>query len=406
MKETKTPANGQRIRVIDAIRGLAVLGILFANIQSWSGYKYILIEQINSLPYAQLEPLFYSLHLWLVDGKFYAIFSMLFGAGFGLQYVKNIDRMASFLPIYRRRLCFLVLFGIAHTILWSGDILTLYALLAFVMVFLRGTPTRAALLLAVSLLVFFSIPQMLMLLFGPETPPASPLAHKVYPDATPQQLSAAFGGGTWSEVIAMNLHNVYWRWHDFLPNGRISRVLGFFMLGFYLARSGYFTRHISSLRLLVFWACTGLALTYLAMAMDANMTRWASSWSEVAAKLVLVAGQVALAFFYLSAVGMLYENRVGKILLHPLTLIGRMAFTNYLMQSLIGITLFYGVGLGYYGSMGLAQLWLLALAIYAGQVLFSSFWLTFFKQGPVEWLWGCLTKKRITTNRKFLVGHS
>ena len=70
-----------RIHIIDAIRGLAILGILFANIQSWSGYKYIPLEDITELPFYHLDTLFNQLHYWLVDGKFYAIFSMLFGAG-------------------------------------------------------------------------------------------------------------------------------------------------------------------------------------------------------------------------------------------------------------------------------------------------------------------------------------
>src|SRR5210317_2329862 len=127
-----------RIHIIDAIRGLAILGILFANIQSWSGYKFIALDEIQSLPLYHLDGVFNQLHYWLVDGKFYAIFSMLFGAGFGLQYLKYQHEQSPFIRKYRRRLAFLVLFGVAHALLWSGDILTLYALLAFVLVMLRN----------------------------------------------------------------------------------------------------------------------------------------------------------------------------------------------------------------------------------------------------------------------------
>ncbi len=94
----------KRIDIIDAIRGFAVLGILFANIQSWSGYRFIPLKQIDTLDYAHLDRVFNSLHIWIVDGKFYAIFSILFGAGFGLQYLKNQGQMDSFIPVYRRRL--------------------------------------------------------------------------------------------------------------------------------------------------------------------------------------------------------------------------------------------------------------------------------------------------------------
>jgi uncharacterized protein len=100
-----------RIEIIDAIRGLAVLGILFANIRSWSGYRFIPLTEIESLPAYHLDGLFNSLHYWLVDGKFYAIFSMLFGAGFGIQYLKNQQNQPPFIKKYRRRLGLLLLFG-------------------------------------------------------------------------------------------------------------------------------------------------------------------------------------------------------------------------------------------------------------------------------------------------------
>jgi uncharacterized protein len=394
-------STNQRIHVLDAIRGFAVLGILLANIQSWSGYKYITLEQIDSLGFAHLDSLFYSLHLWIVDGKFYAIFSMLFGVGFGLQYLKNRERMDSFMPFYRRRLTFLLIFGMFHALLWSGDILVLYALLAFVMVLMRDLPSRTILWLAIGLLLLFTIPQALMMyLGGAEQSSSSGLAHKVYSDVTPAQVTDALGAGSWADVFSMNLHNIYWRWLDFLPNGRISRVLGFFMLGFYLARSEYFVKQVHRLRWVLVWSVTGFILTAIAFSMHANIYRWALNGTDLLAKIVLVTSQLTLALAYMSLIGALYETKIGRILVTPLTLIGRMAFTNYLMQSAIGITLFYGVGFGYFGSLGLAQLWLLALVIYTGQVLFSSVWLHLFKQGPVEWFWGCLTKRRFTANRK------
>ena len=179
--------------------------------------------------------------------------------------------------------------------------------------------------------------------------------------------------------------------------------MGFFILGFYLARSGYFIHQVKKARWILIWGLAGVSLSALAFGMQANLSRWATDEVDLIVKLVLVAGQVTLALASMSVVVVLYENPVGRIVLHPLTLIGRMAFTNYLMQSAIGIIIFYGLGLGHFGTLGLAQLWLLALAIYSGQVLFSSLWLQFFRQGPIEWLWGCLTKKRFTFNRKFLL---
>ena len=374
------------------------MGILFANIQSWSGYKFMPLEEIALLPGGELEGLMYSLHRWLVDGKFYAIFSMLFGVGFGIQYQRNQTRLAQFLPVYRRRLAFLLLFGVLHALLWSGDILTLYALLAFVLVALRGLSIRATLLVAIALLSFFVVPHLLVLVTEIPSAPTSASAHKVYPDAAPSAIAAAFGDGGWHDVFRMNLHNLYWRWLDFLPNGRISRVLGLFLLGFYLARIGYFSRYVMSPNALLIWMSLGTALTAVAELLGASISSWSEGAADLPGKLVLVAAQVTLAMGYMSLVGCVYDSRLGQVLLYPLTQIGRMAFTNYLLQTVVGVTLFYGVGLGHYGTMGLATLWLVALVIYAAQVLISSIWLKYFRQGPIEWLWGCLTKGQVSPN--------
>ena len=394
-----TGAGIGRVHIIDAIRGLAILGILFANIQSWSGYRFIPLEDIAALSLYHLDGLFNHLHYWLVDGKFYAIFSMLFGAGFGLQYLKNQQNQAPFLRKYRRRLGFLLLFGIAHALLWSGDILTLYALLAFVLVMLRNVPFERLLPLAIFLLCFFALPQLVMLLVAEPAVPTPNLAHKTYVDMSPEELTAGLGHGSWSEAFAINLHNLYWRWLDFFPNGRISRVLGFFVLGFYLLRAGFFHSGIYDIKRLFLYLLLGAGATLAASYNDTNITRWAMSGSDVFMKLVLVAGQVLLALGYMGMLAQVFRRSIGETLLYPLTLVGRMAFTCYLSQTVIGIAIFSGVGMGYWGTMGLAQLWLLAPCIYVFQVLLCSVWLRIYKQGPIEWLWACLTEGQLRSNR-------
>lgn len=398
MTAATAPASG-RIHIIDAIRGLAILGILFANIQSWSGYKFITFAEIQALPWYHLDALFNQLHYWLVDGKFYAIFSMLFGAGFGIQYQKNRQHQPPFLHKYRRRLSFLLLFGALHALLWSGDILMLYALLAFVLVMMRNIELDRLLPLAIFLLCLFAIPQLVMLQWADPAAIKPAMAHKTFPDMSPQQISAALGGGDWSEVFATNLHNLYWRWLDFLPNGRISRVLGYFVLGFYLMRVGYFVSGIYSVPRLFMYLVIGIGATAVARYTGTNITRWSVSGLDVLMKMLLVAGQGFLALAYVSLLAQVFRLKTGETLLYPLTLVGRMAFTSYLGQTVIGVIIFYGIGLGHWGTLGLAQLWLLALAIYTFQVVLCSVWLRYFRQGPVEWLWACLTAWQYKPNR-------
>ncbi|MDB4470918.1 DUF418 domain-containing protein [Deltaproteobacteria bacterium] len=397
--QSKAHATG-RIGVIDAIRGFAILGILFANIQSWSGYKFIPYDTLITLPYYYLDGLFSTLQLWVIDGKFYAIFSILFGVGFGIQYNKNETNDGPFVRGYRRRLAFLLLFGLLHMLLWSGDILTLYALLAFVLVMLRKTPTPYLLPLSMGLLCWFLISQFLHLQFAGPPETWTKLAHKHYPDMDPQKIVNAFAYGDWWDVFTTNLHNIYWRWLDFIPNGRVSRVLGLFVLGFYFARSGYFINQAHRFRWIVIYGVIGLLLTYGAIITNANISYWATDISSLLAKALLVAAQVILALCYMSILAFLYQSKLLNQFLWPLALIGRTAFTNYLLHTVVGMSIFYGVGFGLFGSLGLAQLWLLALVIYSVQVLLSSLWLRYFRQGPVEWLWRCLASNKWTPNRK------
>ena len=395
-----TSSAAGRIQVIDAVRGFAVLGILLANIQSWSGYRFLPFEYIEQLPVYGWDDYFNLLHHWLVDGRFYSIFSILFGVGFGIQYVKHRDNQPPFIRMYRRRLAFLLLFGVTHALLWSGDILTLYALLAFAMVGLRNLSDRAVLHLALALLTAFLLPQILVLLFADPAVASPAIAHKQYPDVSPDEIATALGQGTWGEVFRMNLHNLYWRWLSFIPNGRISRVLALFLLGFWLARTGFFHHRVFQSRQIIIFGTLGLASTYAAQLLGGNLYNWASTPLELVSKALLVTAQVSIAFAYISIIACVFRRPWGERLLYPLTLIGRTAFTSYLAQTVIGITIFYGIGFGYFGTMGLAQLWLLALLIYGAQVALMGLWLRYYKQGPVEWLWRCLTQKCWIANRR------
>ncbi|MEH6586215.1 MAG: DUF418 domain-containing protein [Halioglobus sp.] len=389
---TKSPAAPGRIAVIDAIRGFAVIGILLANIQSWSGYKFLLFANIAELPLHEWDALFSLLNATLVDGRFYSIFSLLFGVGFGIQYVKNRDRQGAFIPVYRRRMFFLLLIGCAHALVWSGDILTLYALLAFALIALRNLRDRQVLVLAMGLLLAFVATHALNMFFFEVPVPGEKLAAKVYPDMSPSELNAVLAHGSLVDVFQLNLHNLYWRWLDFLPNGRITRVLGLFLLGFWMARTHYFADAIYSLRNLLLFIVIGTLSTYWSLRLGGNLSYWAYSASDLGLKVLIVLGQIFVALAYMSLLARLFRQSWGESLLWPFTQIGRMAFTNYLLQTVIGISVFYGVGLGFYGQYGLAQLWLWALVIFVFQVCFSATWLAFFRQGPVEWLWRCLSQ--------------
>ncbi|MEP4485606.1 DUF418 domain-containing protein [Marinobacter alexandrii] len=395
---TTTTATPGRIAVIDAIRGFAVVGILLANIQSWSGYKFLPLTEIAELSFYGLDELFRLLNATLVDGRFYSIFSILFGAGFGIQYVKNRDRLDTFIPVYRRRIVFLLLIGCVHALIWSGDILTLYALLAFALIMLRNLSDRQILLLAIVLLSTFLVTHTLHMLVSEVAAPQPKAAIKVYPDISSADFNQILGHGSLREVFYLNLHNLYWRWMDFLPNGRISRVLGLFLLGFWMARTNYFTQAIYSRRNLIVFIAIGVCCTYWSVSRGGNLFYWAYSANDLWLKAMIVLAQIFVALAYMSLLAQVFRLPIGESLLWPFTQIGRMAFTSYLSQTAIGIALFYGVGLGFYGQYGLAQLWLIALVIFVFQAILAAVWLVYFRQGPIEWLWRCMIQRKFLPN--------
>lgn len=400
MSTSTSEVPSSRLGIIDAIRGFAILGILFANIQSWSGYLFVPFTDLQTLSFAEFDSLFYSLHKTLVDGKFYSIFSMLFGVGFALQYNKKQHNQAEFIPVYRRRLSFLLLFGLCHTLIWSGDILTLYALLAFLMVSLRNISPRHILWISISLFLVYVLTNAFAAYFEWFDGDAQAIARKVYPDQHPSEVVQAYGSGNLLAVFQQNLHNIYWRWVDMIPNGRISRVLALFLLGFYMGRTGYFSSRIYQWNYLIIFAIAGIGMQWLAMSLNANMYHWAQNSEQIVAKVAAVSAQVFLALMYMSILAQIYRSRYGEKALFPLTQIGRMAFTNYFLHTVVGISLFYGIGFGLFGQLALMPLWVLAAVIFGLQVLLSNIWLSHYKQGPLEWLWGCLTKGKFTGNKR------
>jgi uncharacterized protein len=146
-------ADSERVRWIDALRGFALLGIIVANLES-SMLRFLLPGKGHDLgPLASLNVPFEFFESALIQGKFYSIFSFLFGLGFSIQMMRAAERGGRFGAFFRRRLAALLLIGIVHAFIWLGDILTLYALCGFVLLPFRTRSDRTILWWAVGFLV-------------------------------------------------------------------------------------------------------------------------------------------------------------------------------------------------------------------------------------------------------------
>ncbi len=384
-----------RIDLLDVVRGFALVGILYANILSWSGIKFLSFDIIESFGNLDMDTKIYNYLKFFVDTKFYTIFSLLFGIGFSLQISRNKDN-PSFPPLYARRLALLLVIGLIHASIWSGDILMLYALMGFIVLGLRNMSEKNTLRLA---LILFFTPLVLdiiyMYTFAGNVESLPRTALKVYPDMTPAEVVAGFQSLEIFTVLKTNFHNILWRWYDFIPSGRPFKILGLFLLGSYLYSSGYFTNKVSKTKTLILWLVIGVGFTALAMNMKGGVSAFSTTWASWLYKLIHEFGQIALALSYVSIIAVLLKAFPKLFVWNILKKYGRMSLTSYIGHTILSIIAFYPIlGFAYHGKLSLQHIFYVATIILLVQFTYSILWFKWFKFGPIEWAWRCLTYKK------------
>ncbi len=393
-----------RTTLIDALRGFALFGVCLGNILTsfawWTPTEHAPVTSALQLP---TDAMAYYLQHAFVDGKFYSIFSLLFGLGFALQLTRRADEAAA-LQTYRRRLRLLMVIGFLHlAVLWIGDILLFYALMGFVLLRLRGTEDRQLLRWVVLLLlapVILALPRVLNPAFSLGTPffiTAFLFAKSLGFDVeSPTIVTDIYVRGDLLTVMKGNLVAMWFRYGDLLDSGRPFKVLAMFLLGLLIGRHRAWeqlSQHAPLLRRVVRWglvigvpACLGQA--WVAKLPDTSAL---GAWRVVVDSALYAIGVVPLALAYAAGFVLLWRRPAWQHRLAYLAPTGRMALTNYLMQTLIGITLFYGIGFGLGTRLGATWFPLLALAILMLQTGYSRWWLARYRFGPMEWLWRTLT---------------
>jgi uncharacterized protein len=191
---------------------------------------------------------------------------------------------------------------------------------------------------------------------------------------------------------------IFGRYPDLVFTGRFFRVLAMFLVGFYVTRSMSFNKmseHASFLRrVLIISGLIGVPCNIiLAVVMETN-AYYAMLPTGIVQPIVYAFGVPALGIFYATALALLFQNETTRKKLEVLAPVGQLALTNYLMQSVICCFIFMSYGGGWYGKIGPTMLTLIGVAIYAVQVVFSDWWLTYYRFGPMEWVWRSLTYRQ------------
>ena len=402
----------ERIEAMDVLRGFALLGILLMNIEGIVGP---LLGAMTGV-----DPALTGADRWVdaliyvfVQGKFYPLFSLLFGMGFALMAVRAEAMGRTFVPTYLRRALALLVIGLAHALLvWSGDILVTYALLALVMLLLfRKTPSSRLPAWGITFIVapslFFlamgALVSLAMMMPGGAAEMDKALAEQgAAMNGVLEAQRQAFGSGTWGEAVAQRKQDllqmmgflVFWGW----------QVLGLFLLGAWFVRSGAIARPEAFpglyRRLRVIALPVGLVMVLLSCLITPTADFTRSDLPATSAMGLFTLGGTLMTLGYLAWILRGLQSPALAPWLRRLAPAGRMALTNYLMQTVVCTWIFSGYGLGYFEQLPRAWQVPFVLVFFAAQVLLSQAWLSHFRMGPMEWLWRIATYLRLPPMRR------
>lgn len=394
-------ASAERVGELDILRGAALFGVFLVNMTAFAGAGVMATEaQLAALPSADIDKLVRVAVRWLAFDKANTLFAFLFGLGFWLQMERINRRGGDFQRIYVRRLSVLLGFGLIHLwLIFTWDTLHTYAICGFILLAMRRASDRVLLIAGVALALFGRLAIELPVTLSGARDALGAAAY--YEDAAILQRQALSQAGDYFGLVKHFADGI---WVTYLLTGGllgwILYALGRFFLGAWVGRRGWLQNartHAAGFRkwmwLLLPAGLAGEALgqflgsaTRLGLLPESALLDAADSVVHMLATPVLVAG-------YICAIVTIAQTRIGGALCSPLASVGRMALTNYVMQSfIIGLVLFgLGPGLGLAGKIGAAGAMLAAVIGYVLQVILSQVWLSYFAYGPLEWVWRALT---------------
>jgi uncharacterized protein len=389
----------ERIEVLDVLRGLAVCGILIGNVQWFSGYGLMPDSMAQQSPIA--DRITHFLVHFFVEGKFYSIFSFLFGFGFALQIARAVERGDLKASLFKRRLFWLLVIGLAHAyLLWAGDILSIYAVMGFLLILFRnkadGSLLKWAFVLMLIPILSYILLYVLFVAFVPPEAVAKLDAAKIgFWNESVRKIQQS----SYLQIITdFNLSYIVGRYLSLLFEMRLPKLLAMFLLGFYAYRRAIF-QNLSShqplvRRVLIYGLILGLIGNVTFAALAGKEAVLPPSPAGVIGVISYAFGVPALALFFIALIATLWQRAAWRRLLAFLAPVGRMALTNYLMQTIICVLIFYGYGFGQFGKVGALGATLIALAIFLFQIIVSALWLSYFSYGPMEWIWRQLTYRQ------------
>ena len=377
-----------RIDVADILRGIAIGGIVLIHFIEQLNF-YIFPEPSSELM-AKVNECVWDSTFFLLAGKMYAIFSMLFGLSLFIQHDNQAQLGVDFRPRFVWRMVLLMLFGLFDLLFYNGDILTLYAVCGvLVLPFVRASNrvlVGATILFALQPI---EIAYIVMGLFDASTTSLDLGSSELFKAILPAQAE-----GSWLDVAQKGIEKgflVNYTWA--IEHGRATQTIFLFLLGIFIGRKRLFYDEGNNIiiwkRILVVSLCA-FAVLFPLYKIVPDMVDVASIKQSLSVMLNMWKN-LAMMFVYVSGVVLLYYRTSARNILIKIAPYGKMSLTNYLTQSIVGGFVFYNWGLGMYRYSGHASSLLLGVLCVVLQYIFCRWWLSRHSHGPFEALWRKLT---------------
>jgi len=391
MKQITT---SKRINEIDIVRGIALWGILIVNMGLFSfpalytGAGEVWQDNLNRAVINAVN--------FLGEGKFISVFSFLFGLGFTIFMKRAAAKTAQPKRLFARRLLILLGIGLVHSyFIWYGDVLVIYSVFGFVLMLFWNTSAQSLLSWAFYLLI---LPVVLFLIAGlvlDETAYGTSNISIIQQRQLAAYATHTYSNGSLRDIFLQNMDDLRLTRLGYLSIS--PQIFAMFLLGAYAGIKGFFDNlnaHESRIRHIQI----GALIIGLPIAVASTLYHGQPADSLAYTVMEMMGSYLAgptLGLFYLTSILLLLRKESWYAWLKPFAAVGRMAATNYIMQSVICVFICYSFGLGKYGAISPFWGLVLSTVIILFQIGISNLWLKYFKFGPVEWIWRYLTYKNL-----------
>lgn len=380
-----------RINSIDALRGFALFGILMFHCMEH--FDLMIVPQLESPFWQKVDGIVYETIAFLFAGKAYAIFSLLFGLSFFMQMDSQADKGVDFRLRFLWRLMILLGLGYLNGIIYMGEFFVVYAILGITLIPLFKVPTKW--LVVLGGLLFLQIPDIISfvsLLSG--NAPNEPSSAVVYMDQLYEECANVFIHGSFTDVLEFNLWKgqaakLLWVFN----NARYPQLIGLFITGMLIGRFGIHKSEEKMVRYskrILPYAIAFFLFFYLIVLL-LPLFGIKGFALQVGNTLFKSYSNLGMMMMYISGFILIYYSTSLRKTMDRMAPVGRMSVTNYMAQSIIGVTLFYGFGANLAVQLSFLQCLFLGLSIYAVQMVYSNWWMKHYYYGPMEWIWRVIT---------------